>query len=938
MAQEAVLSGTVVDSTGGVLPGVTVRAVHEATGNTFEAVTDERGFFRIPARIGGYQITTELAGFTTVTRSGVQLLVGQTVVLNLQMSPSALQESVTVTGEAPLLDTSQSVVGGNIDSRQMEELPVQGREWTSLALLAPGNRTTAMGNGQPVQDRNNGEVRDFQLNLDGQQITSNLGTGNQPYYSRESIAEFQFISNRFDATQGRSAGVQVNAITKSGTNRFSGVFNAGFRDDSMNAKDHVLDVVVPYQNQQYSGAVGGPIIRDRLHFFGNLQYDREPRSSIWNTRYPEFNITLPGKNTRKMGGGRVDYQISPEMRLMGKAHAARRFDPFGAGNNNHPAGTNTTEEKNKEFLGSLSQVLSNRALNEIRVGYSKFQLTNENLTTWSENLNAALTGNLGGPRIRFRGFQVPGNQNHPRTRYQENVMFRDDFTFSFDGRGRHDIKSGFEYLRYHELTRNCRNCNFAIDAAGVPPPANLPELLPDWKNADTWDLDALNPSIRRITMGVGDFEVDFNQNRFAGWLQDDWRATDSLTVNLGLRYDLTTNGFANDAAFPPWVEAGRPDDKNNIQPRFGFAYQLNDLTVIRGGTGLYYGDAFSADANWMYGNTQIATIQFTNDGRPDFATNVLNGAPTPTYDEAQALFCHVNGNQPGCLIAAAQELAPPAEFTRIANSWQSSIGFQRQFGADFAIEADYVFNRTRDEKMVQQNINLLFDETTRANLPFSDRANRLNPDFGVVSMSFHKGRSNYHGLQMAMTKRFSNNWQAAATYTLSSLKNSEGQAVSGTTLVPFDLAPDLGDDYGLAITDQRHRFVVNGIYQMPWNFQASGTYFFGSGERQDRSFGGDLRDIGTDGSNRLREDGTIAPRNEFVGDAVHRVDVRLQNRVRLGGSASVDLFVEVYNLFDHANFGTYITEESDPDFGQPDVNTNIAYAPRVVSLGFRFTF
>ena len=366
-------------------------------------------------------------------------------------------------------------------------------------------------------------------------------------------------------------------------------------------------------------------------------------------------------------------------------------------------------------------MLNSRSLNEIKVGYSKFQLTNANLTQWTLGPQTAVTATLGGPRIRFQGFQVPGNQNHPRTRYQENLMFRDDFTYSFDGRGRHDIKTGAEFVRYHEVTRNCRNCNPAIDAAGSPPPDNLPALLPDWQSADTWDLNALNPLIRRYTVGVGDFRVDFNQNRFATWLQDDWRTTDRLTINLGLRYDLTTNGFANDAEFPPFVESGRPDDTNNIQPRLGFAYQLNDMTVLRGGTGIYYGDALSADANWMYGNTQIATIQISNDGRADFATNPFNGEAVPNYDEAQTRFCHVNGNAPGCLIAAAQELAPPAEFTRVAQSWQSSIGVQRQLRSDMAFEVDYVFNRARQEKLVQQNINLIFDPNTQANLPFSER-------------------------------------------------------------------------------------------------------------------------------------------------------------------------------------------------------------------------
>ena len=219
-AQEAAITGLVTDSTGGVLPGVTVTAVHEATGNTFVAVTDERGAYRIPARIGGYRITAELAGFTTVTRSGVTLLVGQTVGLDMQMTVTGVAESITVTGEAPLINTTQSTLGSNIDSRQMTELPVQGGDWTSLALIAPGNRTTTMG-GVPVQDR--GDVREYQLNMDGQQVTSQLGPGGQPRFSRAAIGEFQFISNRFDATQGRSTGVQVNAVTRSGTNAFDGI-------------------------------------------------------------------------------------------------------------------------------------------------------------------------------------------------------------------------------------------------------------------------------------------------------------------------------------------------------------------------------------------------------------------------------------------------------------------------------------------------------------------------------------------------------------------------------------------------------------------------------------------------------------------------------------------------------------------------------------------
>src|SRR5712671_825684 len=297
-AQEAVLSGLVTDSTGGVLPGVTVQAQHEATGNTFEAVTDARGSYRMPVRIGIYKITTQLQGFNTATRVGVELLVGQTVAINLQMSPSGVAESVTVTGQSPLVDTNTSSLGGNIDQRQVTELPSNGRNWMSLALLAPGNRTNDQG-ATPVQDRL--DVREFQVNVDGLPVTANLGTGNQGRYSRDAIAEFQFISNRFDATQGRSSGVQVNAVTKSGTNTLSGSLVGNFRDSKFNAEDPVLLRVVPYSNQQISGAAGGPIVQNKLHFFGNYEYERQPLTGIWKTPYPAFNVQLQGIRNVKLG-------------------------------------------------------------------------------------------------------------------------------------------------------------------------------------------------------------------------------------------------------------------------------------------------------------------------------------------------------------------------------------------------------------------------------------------------------------------------------------------------------------------------------------------------------------------------------------------------------------------------------------------------------------
>ena len=221
-AQEATLTGTITDTTGAVLPGVTITAIHEEAGNTFVGVTDVSGVFRLPVRVGPYRLTAELPGFATVSRTGLQVLVGQLVTLMLQMAPSTVQETVTVTGEAPLIEVTQSTAAANIDQRQMQELPLNGRNWLDLTLLAPGSRANSGGE-TPIP---RSQVA-FQINMDGQQVTNSVaGQGfGQPRFSRDSIAEFEFITNRFDATQGRSMGVVVNAVTKSGTNRHSGTLS-----------------------------------------------------------------------------------------------------------------------------------------------------------------------------------------------------------------------------------------------------------------------------------------------------------------------------------------------------------------------------------------------------------------------------------------------------------------------------------------------------------------------------------------------------------------------------------------------------------------------------------------------------------------------------------------------------------------------------------------
>ncbi|PYR66344.1 MAG: hypothetical protein DMF88_16645 [Acidobacteria bacterium] len=498
-AQEATITGTISDSTGGILPGVSITAVHEASGNTFEAVTNDRGAFRMAVRAGVYQINAMLPGFGAVMRRELEVLVGQQATVNLQMSPAALQESVTVTEEAPLISTTTSSIGGNVDPRQTQELPVNGRDWLSLSTLAPGMRANATDLGPTTGERNGN--REFQLNMDGQEVSvAQGGNRGQPRFSRDAIAEFQFLASRFDATQGRSTGLQVNAITRSGSNVASGSFSGYFRDDAFNAKDFIAGKVLPYSNQQMSATYGGPILRDRLHFFANYEFEREPGTLTFNTPYPKFNVALTGTKRTNMSGLRLDYQLSSRTRVMVRGNDFTYHNPYELQSTqvgSHPAAVENFKRRSDEIFASMTHVVSNRMVNEVKAGFNSHLYQSSNYTYRPDHPQAANGIVYGHPRITFRGFAVGGNVRTPQNNSANVYQLRDDLTISFDKGGRHDMKLGAEDLYAINAAFSCRYCMGNIDAQNGPVPANIEALLPIWNDVSTWNLAALSPITRR---------------------------------------------------------------------------------------------------------------------------------------------------------------------------------------------------------------------------------------------------------------------------------------------------------------------------------------------------------------------------------------------------------------------------------------------------------
>jgi len=237
------------------------------------------------------------------------------------------------------------------------------------------------------------------------------------------------------------------------------------------------------------------------------------------------------------------------------------------------------------------------------------------------------------------------------------------------------------------------------------------------------------------------------------------------------------------------------------------------------------------------------------------------------------------------------------------------------------------------------------------NYPFTDLTRRAFPDWGLVNVvRFSKdGYQNDRGLQTAVTKRFSRNWEMQGTYTVAWLKDAEPNPVSATIdpatgyvrydPLPFPTAKDLGGWYTYSVADQRHRATLNGVWQLPYRFQLSGLYFYGSGMRFATAFSADVRNLGTSGDNLFnRTTNQIEQRNNFVGKPLHRVDMRVLRNFRLANHASFDGIIEVFNLFNHVNYGNYVTTIGAANFGAPVAQDNVAYKPRQLQLGFRATF
>jgi hypothetical protein len=927
-AQEASIAGTVIDQSKSALAGVTVTATERASGRAFTAVTDDRGGYHLmglPA--GRYRLQAELPGFTTTTIPDQELFVGQNATIVFTLTVAGLSETVIVQGDPPLVNTQSAEVAGNVDPRQMQQLPIQGRNWMELAMMVKGITANDIGNNMP------GVVRDtqFELNLDGQQITqkaSHTPLFGQPAISREAIAQYQIVTNLFDITMGRSNGIQVQVVSRSGTNAATGSLLGNFRDSRFNAPDFVARRVLPYSNQQVAATFGAPIVKDKLLYFGSYEHEREPNTLVLSPpALAPQQLSLPTETTQHAGLARVDYQFGNKDHFMVRTMYFRRRNPFEevAGTDYPTRASNHSRDSNLTTV-NWTRVASGHLLQEVKASYYHYH--------W--NYSPAAGVHLTPEYIFSTGLTIGPRWNYPENFFQDEASVRYDLSWQ---KASHDFKVGGEFMKARTSGWWRATERGQLHFTALPLDAARRFPLDAWNDPTRWDLTGLD---QLATFFNQSYAVDWNMNIprpiYGVWIGDMWAATKTLTLTLGLRYDLDwrassppgikqTTILINNGRDPVEDVGYRNDihDPDNVAPRVGFAWNVagSNHLVIRGGSGLFYSvlDSEGAFRAQLYNGQRVITNSYTNDLQPAFVFDPSRGVSAAN-------------------VLSGSVRLPPQSVTVLGHdfqtpyTWQSSLGVQKQLDSVMAMDTDLVFWRAYDEGS-GRDPNLFYDPVTGFNKN-PKIFKRPNPAYGQITLYESQGKADYLGLASSFTRRYRDHFQASATYTLMFFKHDNGTSDSGTggfANNPFNRSAE----WARSSDFQRHTLRTNGIFQTRWGMSVAGSFFFGSGNYFSTMSGVDPYGTGNTNVSRVRQDFSIIPRNNFKGRPVQKLDLRFSKevpvrRIRLTGIA------EVFNVYNHPNYGSYNLLESSSGYRQAAQNLSTSYLPRVWQIAFKVSF
>jgi hypothetical protein len=989
------VEGQVTDSSGGVLPGVTVTVRNMDTNVSRDIVTDSNGRYRAVAlQPGRYEVTAALSGFDAKPMSGITVQVGQTAAIDLRMHPAGVAETVNVLAESPVIDTRRTDVSNVIGEQAIENLPITGRRWDNFVLLSPG--VTNDGNFGLVSYRGISGLYNNNMvdGVDNNQAFFSEARGRTRIayaISESSIKEFQVGVSNMSAEFGKAAGGSVNAVTKSGGNTLNGEGFYFFRDKALQTRNPLITLPgdptakPDERRQQFGAAVGGPIMKDKAFFF--VDYDQQvrnfpvfaaPSAANFYTGactapaancasslafFQSQGVLNPRSGDNKVGLGKVDVTLNTANTLSLSLNSHRWNSPNGV--QTQPVVSVAQSQNGSDlvttdfFVGSLNSILSQRWLNEFRtqVGRDYEEQQPNGLPP-----STTVTGGI--------NFGMPNFLPRPAYPHEQRYEFLDSLTYY---RGSHSIKFGADINYVKELLINLFNgggtfaytnlSNIALDCpigsagcAAADSGATTGRHYGTFTQA--FDLTGLNGKLA------------FNQLVQSYYVQDTWRASNELLFNLGLRWDYQQLPEPGSIAVDNVTFSGNPaypltthfdQDKNNFGPRLGATYDFGGKhdTVIRFGYGVFYG---------LTSNSAVANA-ITNNGISQVSYTFTPTSPgAPAYPTTFASVPSGSGSKPNINEFAAGLQRPTIQMVdltleqRVANDVTVSASYLYSHGANLPIFRDINFSPANSQ------VSYVLDGATVGTYPLY-RAPRPDANAGSILLLDPAVKSKYNALVLQANKQFSSGLMFNGNYTLSKAVDNGQESTTffsgfGETYDPLNLG--VADGETTSTFDRRHRF-VGSVYYRPaflWGFGVSAIMTLESGLPISENISGSLSAaVGATTSSSTNGSGGafFAP---FVGRNADRqpgrktVDLRVSKDIGLGGAMHAEVLLEVFNLFNTINYtgasatafgvgsSTYdpaaniatVTLTHNSGFLKPTTIGNTLYGMREAQIGLKLRF
>ncbi len=959
------ITGTVKDADGGALPGATVEAKSQDTGFTLTAVTDARGFYRIlNVPTGTYTVTVSTTGFATEKHPDVRLVLSSPATVDFTMKVAAAAENITVTSAVPLVEVTNTAASTTIQTEQIHQLPVPGRDFKLLILAMPETTTK--------------NERQY-LSLSGQRgiNTSMLVDGvdnNDPFFggiigqaenraplqlSQETIKEFSVITNGASVEMGRAGGGFINVITKSGTNAFKG--SAFYYNQPQRFIANYPTGAPPrdQKKSQYGFSLGGPIITDKLFFFASWDKQKQDITQPVDpsladpaiaAKYPALasGTSYVQTNDGQVLFGRVDYQFTGSQRLTGRLNYADYSGVNGTiTSSQNPTGHNGIEGMYaRSYVASYSGVFGTNWLNDANGQYMiedvPRQCQNCGLPedqvaaggTTSNGLKYAGTGSNGYGGVSY----LPINPTHVT---RKNLA--DSVSYSY---GNHAFKFGGEY-NDTGLTQI-----FKGNWRGVYIFNSEADFL-----AGKWSQYRQFAPLHGLTVDQAG-TANFSQKELAFFVQDQWFITPTLTGSLGVRWEELNNPDApvlnmnsKNADGSLNLNGQIPDTKNQWSPRIGLTWSPGgtNQTVFRLTAGRFWARTPAILFSQLYTSNGLKATQYIVNAQTDSKGNVI-GAPT-------------SGQYPGWGTAFDPTILAPLNFENLATPTglgvfaidpnfknpytdRLTLGWDQQIAKDTAVNVDFTYAKSYQlERLRDANIQYKLDSQGNPVLASNGQpmfsSTRPDPYYGRITEYMSDAQSKYTAVIVTVHRQFTERFFGLASVTWSQDFDNDSNERNYSGIQDQD-SLNLGNEWGYSVRDQRWKIALNGVWNTPWwGLSLSGVFHYYTGSPFTPWLSVDANGDGNK-TDRPSPNGVNLGRDTYRYPDFASLDLRLQKSFNLG-PGSLALIAECFNCGNNANWSANTTWGSSASTPSSTFNTrilnnaNIAI-PRTYQFAIRYDF